>query len=57
MPKYRVTVKEIWERSVIVTADDEEEAVEKVYSGMDYQEDEFTFDRFIKDETTVEETE
>ena len=57
MPKYRVTVKEIWQRSVIVTADDEEEAVEKVYSGMDYQEDEFTFDRFIKDETTVEETE
>ncbi len=57
MPRYRVIVKEIWERSVIVTTGEKDEAAEKVYSGMDYQEEEFTFYGFIKDETTVEEAE
>lgn len=59
MPKFRVTVKEVWERVLIFETETAEDAWEEVSAGH-YEESDgtsFTFSYVLSDETTVEETE
>lgn len=57
MPKYFVVLKEVWERAVYVTAETAEEAEEKAFAQEHEEEGAFTFDSYLKDDVTVEETE
>jgi hypothetical protein len=57
MARYRVTVSEVWQRVVIVSAEDEAEAIEKVACQLDVEtqvEEKFEFSHLDPDGTMIE---
>lgn len=57
MKRYKVTVKEIWEKVYFVDADDSNDAAERVHNATWDAEGEFEYSGTLKDETKVEEEE
>ena len=58
MPTFRVGVLEVWQRNVIIDADDRNDAVEKVIGGADAAQESHSHVRYVpEDQWPVENTE
>jgi len=56
MPRYLVTLKEVWERRVFIEAESEGEAQDnaETHNFPTHEQDSFTFEYYLDDETKVE---
>jgi hypothetical protein len=54
MPKYFITLKEVWERSVVVEAKNEDDAFSKARNSDDIEEQAFEYSHNLHDDETIE---